>query len=281
MSDCARAPATRARPERQSGRATPLTGTDLTILLAIGAGLLSFLSPCVLPLVPAYIGQLTAVAVADARRHGVAGAAAPPAISRWTALRHAVAFVLGFGAIFTMLGVTATFAAAGLSPYMPVMREVGGVILILLGLNLAGFLRIPSLSRNWRPLDQGAAASLATTTGSIALAPPRGPAIGDRLGGRLVTSRGGWLASFGLGAIFGLITLATSIASLAFAYGAWTLQPWAWMLGVAIQVISLVLSVLTIISGGDIGGQVISIAIAGVILYYLMTPGVKAAFGRA
>lgn len=202
MSDCARAPATRARPERQSGRATPLTGTDLTILLAIGAGLLSFLSPCVLPLVPAYIGQLTAVAVADARRHGVAGAAAPPAISRWTALRHAVAFVLGFGAIFTMLGVTATFAAAGLSPYMPVMREVGGVILILLGLNLAGFLRIPSLSRNWRPLDQGAAASLATTTGSIALAPPRGPALGDRLGGRLVTSRGGWLASFGLGAIF-------------------------------------------------------------------------------
>ena len=207
MSDCARAPATRARPE-QSRRAPPLTGTDLTILLAIGAGLLSFLSPCVLPLVPAYIGQLTAVAVADARRNGVAGAvatpglAATPAISRWTALRHAIAFVLGFGVIFTMLGVTATFAAAGLSPYMPVLREIGGVILILLGLNLAGFLRIPSLNRNWRPLDQGAAASLATTTGSIALAPPRGPALGDRLGGRLVTSRGGWLASFGLGAIF-------------------------------------------------------------------------------
>lgn len=99
--------------------------------------------------------------------------------------------------------------------------------------------------------------------------------------GGIATAATGTAAFFGLGAIFGLITLATSIASLAFAYGAWTLQPWAWMLGVAIQVISLVLSVLTIISGGDIGGQVISIAIAGVILYYLMTPGVKAAFGRA
>ena len=71
-----------------------------TILLAVAAGLLSFLSPCVLPLVPAYLGQLTAVAVA-----GSAGGAP----SRWTALRHAVAYVAGFGAVFTILGITATF----------------------------------------------------------------------------------------------------------------------------------------------------------------------------
>lgn len=182
-----------------------MTGTDLTILLALGAGLLSFLSPCVLPLVPAYIGQLTAVAVADARRKEGDGVSAGAAtLSRWTALRHAIAYVLGFGTVFTLLGVTATFAAAGLSQYMPVLRELGGMILILLGLNLAGILRIPRLNWNWRPLDQGAAASLATTTGSIALAPTRGPGLGDRIGGQLVTSRGGWLASFGLGAIFAI-----------------------------------------------------------------------------
>jgi cytochrome c-type biogenesis protein len=167
---------------------------DPTILLAIVAGLLSFLSPCVLPLVPAYIGQLTAVAVA-----GSADGALP---SRWTALRHALAYVAGFGLVFTLLGITATFASSGLAPFMPVLRQVGGVILIILGLNLAGVLRIPRLERSWRPLDAGASASVAGSTGTMALATPGGGGFGDRLGGRLVSSRGGWLASLGLGAIF-------------------------------------------------------------------------------
>jgi cytochrome c-type biogenesis protein len=168
---------------------------DPTILLAIAAGLLSFLSPCVLPLVPAYIGQLTAVAVA-----GSADGALP---SRWMAFRHALAYVAGFGLVFTLLGITATFASAGLAPLMPALRQVGGVILIVLGLNLAGVLRIPRLERTWRPLDSGASASVAGATGTMSLAPAGGGGgFGDRLGGRLVSSRGGWLASLGLGAIF-------------------------------------------------------------------------------
>jgi cytochrome c-type biogenesis protein len=185
-----------------------VSADNLTILVAVAAGLLSFLSPCVLPLVPAYIGQLTAVAVADASRSGSLSAEGlpvqPAGPSRWTAFRHALAYVAGFGAIFTLLGVTATFAAAGLSPWMPVLREIGGVILVLLGLNLAGILRIPALDRNWRPLDAGASASVASTTGSMSFAPAGGPGFGDRLGGRLVSTRGGWLASFGLGAIFAI-----------------------------------------------------------------------------
>ncbi len=176
---------------------------DLTLLVAFAAGVISFLSPCVLPLVPAYLGQLTAVAVA--------AAAAGTTPSRWTALPHAMAYVAGFGAVFTLLGVTATFAAAGLSDYLPVLRQVGGAILIVLGLNLAGVLRIPRLERTWRPLDAGASGSLATATGTVSLssasaASGTGGTAGfaDRLGGRLVNSRGGWLASFGLGAIFAI-----------------------------------------------------------------------------
>jgi cytochrome c-type biogenesis protein len=193
---------------------------DPTILLAVAAGLLSFLSPCVLPLVPAYIGQLTAVAVASS----VDGTAP----SRWTAFRHALAYVAGFGLVFTLLGVTATFAAAGFAPYMPVLRQVGGVILIVLGLNLAGVLRIPRLDRTWRPLDAGAAASVAGATGTMSLAPAGGRGLGDRIGGRLVSSRGGWLASLGLGAIFavgwtpcigvmlgGILMMASSTATVA------------------------------------------------------------------
>jgi cytochrome c-type biogenesis protein len=174
-------------------------GTDLTILLALAAGLISFLSPCVLPLVPAYLGQLTAIAVA-----GKSDSSVP---SRWLAVRHALAYVAGFGAVFTLLGVTATYMTIGLAPYIPTLRVIGGLVLIVLGLNLAGILRIGALERTWRPLDAGAAGSLATTTGSIVLGTPSGGAgtersLGDRLGGRLVGTNGGWLASFGLGAIF-------------------------------------------------------------------------------
>ena len=177
-----------------------MSGDNLTILVAVAAGLLSFLSPCVLPLVPAYLGQLTAVAVA-----GSAPGAQP---SRWLAVRHALAYVLGFGAVFTLLGITATFAAAGLSEYLPTLRVIGGVILVVLGLNLAGIITIPRLAQSWRPLDAGAASSVASATGTMSLASAggpgaaTGPTFSDRLGGRLVSSRGGWLASFGLGAIF-------------------------------------------------------------------------------
>jgi cytochrome c-type biogenesis protein len=174
--------------------------TDISILVALLAGVISFLSPCVLPLVPAYMGQLAAIAVA-----GAAPGAAP---SRWLAVRHALAFVIGFGSVFTLLGVTATFAAGPLYDYLAPLRIIGGVMLVILGLNLAGILHIPVLERTWRPLDAGAAGSLASATGSVALATPQGsggpsaPSLGDRLGGRLVDPRGGWLASFGLGAIF-------------------------------------------------------------------------------
>lgn len=173
---------------------------DPTIAVALGAGLLSFLSPCVLPLVPAYLGQLSAVAVVG-RSEGI--------VTRWLAVRHAIAYVVGFGAVFTLLGVTATYLAGPLVDYLPLLRQVGGILLIVLGLNLAGVLRIPALDRTWRPLEAGAAGSLATATGTVALGAPGGTAgtgarFADRLGGRIVGTRGGWLASFGLGAIFAI-----------------------------------------------------------------------------
>ena len=171
---------------------------NLTIAVALGAGLLSFLSPCVLPLVPAYLGQLSAVAVVG-RAEGVA--------SRWLAVRHAIAFVVGFGAVFTLLGVTATYFAGGLVDYLPLLRQIGGILLIVLGLNLAGVLRIPALDRTWRPLEAGAAGSVAAATGTVALGSPGAGTearFADRLGGRIVGTRGGWLASFGLGAIFAI-----------------------------------------------------------------------------
>jgi cytochrome c-type biogenesis protein len=204
---------------------------NLTSGIAIGAGLLSFLSPCVLPLVPAYIGQLSAVAVVG---HGdEAGTGARR--GSWLAMRHALAYVIGFGTVFTLLGLTATYLAGPLFDYLPFLRQAGGVVLIVLGLNLAGVLRIPALDRTFRPLEAGAAASVASATGTMALAPAgagagagTGARFADRLGGRIVSARGGWLASFGLGAIFaigwtpcvgvilgGILTLAATSGSAA------------------------------------------------------------------
>jgi len=175
-----------------------MAASELTLLLAFGAGVISFLSPCVLPLVPAYIGQLTVVAV-------VGRANAVP--SRWLAVRHAVAYVLGFGAVFTILGVTATFVGGPLADYLPALRTAGGALLVVLGLNLAGILPIPALDRTWRPLEVGAAGAMARQSGTVAFASPGaagGPGMGERLGGRLVGARGGVLASFGLGVVFAI-----------------------------------------------------------------------------
>ena len=168
-----------------------MTG-DYTLLIALGAGLVSFLSPCVLPLVPAYLGQLTAVAVASQE------GGSP---SRWAAVRHAAAFVAGFGLVFTLLGVTAAFAGGVMADYIRPLRIAGGVVLVVMGLSLAGLLRIPVLERTWRPLDAGASAGLTAMTGAMTLA-PAGSGAGGRAGSWLVGRRAGLGASFALGAVF-------------------------------------------------------------------------------
>ncbi len=174
-----------------------MTG-DFTILVAVAAGLVSFLSPCVLPLVPAYLGQLTAVAVAS-QQGGVP--------SRWAAVRHAMAYVAGFGTVFTLLGVTATFAGGAMADYIRPLRQVGGFVLVIMGMSLAGIVNIPILERTWRPLDAGAAAGLTSMTGGMTLAPAGGPEgrdTGGRLGRRLVGNRAGLGAAFALGAVFAI-----------------------------------------------------------------------------
>ena len=108
------------------------------IVLAFGAGLLSFVSPCVLPLVPIYIGYLSGAAVtAD----GVM-------VDRRETLSHALAFVLGFTTIFIALG-SALFALSDLIGKLT-LAHVAGVILVIFGVNMLGIIRIPFLYRETR-----------------------------------------------------------------------------------------------------------------------------------
>lgn len=86
----------------------------------------------------------------------------------------------------------------------------------------------------------------------------------------------------GIWMILGLLLVAISIAYLVFAYGAWNLRPWAWSLGVGLSAASIALTLLQLMQGvTNFVSALISIAISAVILYYLFTPEVKAAFGKA
>jgi cytochrome c-type biogenesis protein len=147
---------------------------DLTLGAALLAGLISFLSPCVLPVVPAYLGQLGIVAVAATpagvrRPLAVAGATAGPGSPSatlmsptatpvqgggWRTLPNAFAFVLGFTVVFSVLGIAVYAAAGPLRENLPLLRQVGGVVLIVLGLNLMGVLRLRTLARSWKPLER-------------------------------------------------------------------------------------------------------------------------------
>jgi len=87
------------------------------------------------------------------------------------------------------------------------------------------------------------------------------------------------IGSFGV--LAGLIGLAYSLLSLALAYGFWTLQPWAWPLGVGVEVLGIVQALLQFVNGGsNVAGLVITLAIAAFILWYLFQPHVRAAFNR-
>ncbi len=92
-------------------------------------------------------------------------------------------------------------------------------------------------------------------------------------------------AAYALGgvvAFIGLFALVIGILDLIVAYGFWGLKPWAWTLGVGLQVAGIVLNVIQYVNNSaNLSGTIISIVIAAAILYYLYQPTVKAAFGRA
>ena len=90
-----------------------------------------------------------------------------------------------------------------------------------------------------------------------------------------VTALGGMLV------VYSIIAVAFAVADLVFGFGAWTLKPWAWMLGMVLFGLNIVFQLVAVVAGwSTLGGVLISIVIAGVIIYYLLTPEVKKAFGR-
>lgn len=109
---------------------------QISYLGAFVAGVLSFLSPCVLPLIPSYITYITGLSFNDL------DAEHPAARVRWKTFLHALAFVLGFSVVFILLGASATFAGSFLKQHMEAVRKLGGILVILFGIHITGLLPI-------------------------------------------------------------------------------------------------------------------------------------------
>ena len=118
--------------------AVGVEGAPLVVgaVLAFAGGVLSFVSPCVLPLVPGYIGHLAGATVAPGETP-----------SRRALLMNGLAFVIGFAAVFTVVGIGIGLFLTNVQAAQGWVRWIGGVLVILMGLHTTGLVRIPFLNR--------------------------------------------------------------------------------------------------------------------------------------
>ena len=192
-----------------------------SIGLAFAAGLASFVSPCVLPLVPAYLSTVCGLTPGELR--------APRGVQMRAVLVRAALFILTFSAIFILLGMSATGIGSALSDNRQTLEKVAGVAIIAMGALFLLALFVPMLNREWRidalaqragnggPVVAGAAFAIAWT-------PCVGPALASILGLAAtqdsVAQGGGLLAvySLGLAVPFLLTAVAFNRATTAFAW---------------------------------------------------------------
>lgn len=117
----------------------------LLFLTALAAGMVSFASPCVLPLVPAYLGFITGRSAEELKEaHGKV---------RVTVITQGVAFVLGLAVIFALLGASASVLGHTLLQNQERLYQIGGIVVVIFGLQMLGITRIPLLARTARVAD--------------------------------------------------------------------------------------------------------------------------------
>ncbi len=180
---------------------------EISFLVAFSAGLLSFLSPCVLPLVPVYLASLVGPGIFDAK----------VTRKRMPIFLHSLSFVIGFSIVFTILGAGAGLAGFAISAHLVVIRQIAGSLLIVFGLFILAALKVP-----WLNFEKRLTPSQSVTTGYLRSFLTGGifslawtPCVGPILGGILTLALGSGTAwqgacllavySLGLGLPFLLI----------------------------------------------------------------------------
>jgi cytochrome c-type biogenesis protein len=171
---------------------------NINIGIAFLAGILSFLSPCVLPLVPGYISLMSGVSI-DRLKEGSSGGN-----TRRAVIVNSLAFNAGLSVIFLVLGTTAGWVGASIFNN-PWVRGIGGVVIILFGLQLIGLLKIATLYKDTRFFsNEKPRGPLGSFTLGIAFAAGWTPCIGPILGGiiGLAAASGGWRSGLTLSAFY-------------------------------------------------------------------------------
>ncbi|HEX4566417.1 MAG TPA: cytochrome c biogenesis protein CcdA [Vicinamibacterales bacterium] len=186
---------------------------EVTLLAAFAAGFLSFVSPCVLPLIPGYISFVSGISVEEMRGD------AKPTTSRLQIFITSLAFVIGFSLVFVALGASATAVGKFLFARLPLFSKIAGAILIVFGLHTMGVFRLAFLETEKRVHSQRKPAGpLGAVLVGVAFAFGWTPCIGPILGGILaiagsknsVTEGITLLAVYSLG--LGIPFLLTSLA---------------------------------------------------------------------
>src|SRR5690348_5476509 len=165
------------------------------IVISFAAGILSFLSPCVLPLVPGYISLISGVSI-DRLKEGTS--------SRRAVIVNSLAFNAGLSVIFLVLGTTAGLVGAAITSN-PWVRIIGGIVIIAFGLQLIGLLKISALYKDTRFFsDDKPRGIFGSAALGMAFAAGWTPCIGPILGGiiGLAATSGGWRSGFVLSAFY-------------------------------------------------------------------------------
>ncbi|HUO52769.1 MAG TPA: cytochrome c biogenesis protein CcdA, partial [Gemmatimonadaceae bacterium] len=145
--------------------------SSVGVLVAFGAGLLSFLSPCVLPLIPSYVTFITGMSLDEVQG------------SRRTAVLHALCFILGFTLVFLAFGASASALGHAMLHAKAWIARIGGALIIVFGLYLLGVLNIGAFARERRVhLADKPMGYLGTVLVGIAFGAGWSPCIGPILG---------------------------------------------------------------------------------------------------
>jgi len=212
---------------------------SISITAAIVAGLLSFFSPCVLPLVPVYLAYMTGTAATEVSGSG-----------RIKSLLHALFFVLGFALVFVLLGAAAGLLGRLIYPAMPYVIRIGGLFLIVFGLHMAGVFSIPwlNMEKRFELKRTGKQSYWASTLVGVVFAAGWTPCVGPVLAGILLLAAdsqtvlvgAGLLAAYALG--LGLPFLVAAVLIDAF-------RPMMARIGRHLHTISIIGGVFLIIMG--------------------------------
>lgn len=152
----------------------------MSYAVAFAAGFLSYLSPCLLPLIPSFIAYISGVSFGDLKDPG------SKAEVRRKTVAHSLLFILGFSIVFILLGLTATVVGKALWRYQNAIRIAGGTLIILFGLSLMGALKLDFLLKERRFNIQAKRASyigsfIVGVTFAAAWTPCAGPILGSIL----------------------------------------------------------------------------------------------------